>query len=94
MRSVLPPGPASLRALADRFEMDAVQFQRDESSLETTQSLDHSRAVATAFGIIGTPSLVVGRTLVVGNIDRDRLGSLIALEQEDAESPCGTYGLG
>lgn len=89
MRSVLPPGPASLRALSDRFGMNPFQFQRDESSPETTQDIDRSSAVAAAFGIIGTPSLLVGRTLVVGKIDRDRLEKLIAVEQSDSAPPCG-----
>ncbi|MDU9004136.1 DsbA family protein [Sedimentitalea todarodis] len=93
MRSVLPPGPASLRALADRFDIEPAQFQRDGSSRETTQAIDRSSAVAAAFGIIGTPALLVGRTLVVGKIARNRLEKLIAVEQTDADPPCGTSSL-
>lgn len=91
MRSVLPPGPAPLRALADRFGMDPVQFRHDESSSETTQNIDRSNAVAAVFGIMGTPSLLVGRTLVIGKIDRDRLESLIAVERDETERPCGNH---
>ena len=40
-------------------------------------------ALADRFGIIGTPALIVGRTLVIGRISRAHLGQLIALERKD-----------
>lgn len=89
MHRVLRPGPQALRDLARRFGMDPEQFLRDEASPETRERLAHSNAVAAGFGIIGTPSTLVGRTLVIGRIDRGRLERLIALEQQAGAMPCG-----
>ncbi|MEY8829600.1 DsbA family protein [Sedimentitalea sp. XS_ASV28] len=92
MRAVLRPGSQALRSLAERFDLDADRFLRDEAGPETRERLAHSDAVAKSFGIFGTPSMLVGRTLVIGQIDRDRFESLIAIEQELGMMPCGSPG--
>lgn len=81
MRGVLRPGDASLVRLATDFGMDPDRFLRDVTGPATENRLERSAAVAAVFGIIGTPSLLVGRTLVVGEITRDELLRLIELEQ-------------
>ncbi|MBK0327447.1 DsbA family protein [Rhodobacteraceae bacterium F11138] len=80
MHSVLRPGPHALRQLAAEFGMDPDRFLRDVASQATTDRLQRSAATAAVFGIVGTPSLLVGRTLVLGEISRETLLRLIDLE--------------
>ena len=47
----------------------------------TTQSLRQTSALASALGLIGTPALVVGRTVVQGDVTRRQLEKLIANER-------------
>ena len=56
-----------------------------------TGALARTRSLARLFAIPGTPAMVVGRTLLVGNVSGDRLNSLIEIEQADAASQanCG-----
>lgn len=84
MRSRLRPGPASLRSLAQRFELDPDQFLRDVQSDWVDSQIARSAAIAAVFGMIGTPAMVVGRTMVIGEITESRLRALIRLEQSEA----------
>jgi len=88
MRTVLRPGPHALSALARDFDMDSTRFLHDVTAPETAAKLELSKAIAAVFGIIGTPAILVGRSLVVGKIDRDRLAQLIALELETPFDNC------
>ena len=51
-----------------------------------TGQLDRSTAIAAVFGFIGTPSLVIGRTAVMGDVSKQSLLDLIGIEQEMANS--------
>ena len=56
---------------------------------ETQEQLARSASAFRAFGFVGTPGLVVGRTLVAGAISLRDLRALIELELgEDAPSAC------
>ncbi len=88
MQGVLRPGPAALRQLAEEFGLDPARLQRDADSPSTRDQLQRSAAIAAVFGIIGTPALLVGRTLVAGDIDRDDLLRLIDLERADPFPGC------
>ena len=46
--------------------------------------IGRSKALAARFGIIGTPALVVGRTLVIGQISAPRLSRLVEIERKEA----------
>jgi protein-disulfide isomerase len=49
-----------------------------------------TRGLARLFGFPGTPSMVVGRTVVTGALDEGRLLALIAREREEGPPPaCG-----
>lgn len=81
------------RLMAARFRVDAdyaLQLARDQGrDVEAIKSkigahehrLARSKAIADNFGIIGTPALVVGRTLVIGQISERRLRRLIEIER-------------
>lgn len=88
MQSVLRPGPAALRQLADQFGLDPDRLQDDASSPATETRLEQSAAIAAVFGIVGTPAILVGSTLVVGDISRDDLSRLIELERAAPFAAC------
>ncbi len=65
------PGPASKeKALAAAKDqgLDMGRLERDMASDEVTATLSEDMTLAGAIGIRGTPSYVIGKTLVVGAI--------------------------
>ena len=74
--------PGYARALAESAGIDAERLIADMASPGTTARIARSVALATLFGFIGTPALVVGRSVVEGAIPRDALEELIAIEAE------------
>ncbi len=83
MRSRFLPDENYLRALAGGMGLDASRLLRDMGASRIDDDLARTRALARRFALRGTPALVVGRTLVEGDISADRLGRLVALERED-----------
>jgi len=72
-----------LARLADDLGLDQSQFWADFDSVGTQQNLDRASVLFDRFRLIGTPGLVVGRTLVQGRITPTNLRQLIARERED-----------
>lgn len=89
MQRALPPGPAGARRLAEALGLDAERLARDAQGNTVTEGLAQTRAVAGVFGVPGTPTLIVGRTRVVGAMRTRDLETLIALERETPGNPCG-----
>jgi hypothetical protein len=81
------------RLMSARFRVDAdyaLQLARDQGRDREAirarfnshdRHIARTQALAEVFGIIGTPALVVGRTLVIGQISERRLAQLIAAER-------------
>lgn len=69
--------PAILE-LARRQGLDADRLARDMRAPEVEQALERTRALAEELGISGTPSFVVGDTLIPGAAPVARLAELIA----------------
>ena len=80
MRSRFQPGPAYLAAMAEGLSLDADRLIADAASDETTLVLAQSRGLAARFRLYATPSMVVGRTAVLGALDGATLDRLIAEE--------------
>ena len=59
-------------------------------SRDVELELENSAALSRVFAFVGTPALVIGRTVVQGQISDKMIGKIVALEREDgwAES-CG-----
>jgi protein-disulfide isomerase len=90
MRGGFVATPAFLTNLAARIGIDADRMISDMQSPGVAHDIAESTALARLFGFVGTPSLVVGRTVVVGQIDDATLRALIAREREDGPVPaCG-----
>jgi protein-disulfide isomerase len=83
-RTVFAPSEAYLRDLAEAADLDPDRFFQDMNSDATTQELMASAALSRRFGFPGTPGLVVGRTVVIGQIGQATLNALV-----DAESKIG-----
>ena len=57
----------------------------DMDSDVVSERLRITEAVARIFGFIGTPALVVGRTVIVGTVSENVIAALV--EQERREGP-------
>jgi protein-disulfide isomerase len=80
--SAFQPTPSFLRALADGIGLDADQLIAQMSSAAVQQELNRSTALARLFGIIGTPSMIIGRTVVHGRISESVLLKIIGNERQ------------
>jgi predicted DsbA family dithiol-disulfide isomerase len=87
MRGVFVATPAFLANLAGRLGIDAARMLADMDSAETARAIAETRALARLFGFPGTPALIVGRTVVVGEIDDATLRALIDRERADGPIP-------
>ena len=89
MRSGFIPSIGYMEYLAKDLGLDQPRLRRDMASDETTLALRRTSALARELGFLGTPSLVVGRTLVQGAITRAELESLIEIEAaSERPGPC------
>lgn len=84
-RTSFVPTPAYLRAFADETGLNTERFMAALNTQKTQDQLARSAGAFRAFGFVGTPGLVVGRTLVAGVISPRDLRKLI--EQELSEGP-------
>lgn len=90
IRTSFVPNPAYLRDFAREAGIDEATFMADVQSDKTNAQLATSAAVFRAFGFVGTPGLVIGRTIVSGVITKRELQALV--EQEiaaPAPAACG-----
>lgn len=83
------PNDAYLRRVAADAGIDAGRLLRDMASDAVADDLARTARVARAFGFYGTPALVVGRTAVLGSVDKRQLRRLIDAERAAPEPhPC------
>lgn len=73
MRTPLVAEDASVMRVAADVGLDPERLARDKASPEVQAELDRTRAVADLFGFVGTPGLVIGRTVMNGAIPLARL---------------------
>jgi protein-disulfide isomerase len=83
MRSSFLPTPAVLEDFARRTDLDFGRLLGDMASPAVAARIAETRGLARLFGFPGTPSMVVGRTVVTGALDEGRLLALIAREREE-----------
>ncbi|NKB28187.1 MAG: thioredoxin domain-containing protein [Rhodobacteraceae bacterium] len=74
---------ASVLKLARDNGLDVDQLRVDMNAPEIDEHIENSRALAAALGISGTPSFVVGNTLVPGAVPLEQLQQIIAQEREN-----------
>jgi protein-disulfide isomerase len=81
MNSRLIPTPALIDSIATDLGLDVEKLHTDMSAETTALALSQTATLAAALGLSGTPALVVGRTVVQGEITRRQLEKLIANER-------------
>lgn len=90
MRSRFVPTPGFLEVLARDIGIDPLRLRADMESDAVSERLRTTEAVARIFGFIGTPALVVGRTVVVGAVSDAVIGALVEQERRDGPPPVCT----
>jgi protein-disulfide isomerase len=88
MRSVFSPGAPYLARLADSIGIDAERLLREMDGAMVSEQLALTRSLAVRFGFFATPSMVIGRTAVVGSIGETELDRLIKEEAADPGGVC------
>jgi predicted DsbA family dithiol-disulfide isomerase len=68
--------------------LDPERFREDFGSPAILEQLAVARAMARRLGMAGTPSMIVGRTIVVGVLDARHLAALVALEADEGPASC------
>jgi len=81
--------PPWLQSLAEELGLDTALFMADMNAAETTALLQQAAQLHKLFGFVGTPALVVGRTVLQGAITETNLRQLIDLERTEATTACG-----
>ena len=76
--------PRFVDRIAQSLGLDVARFAADRDSPAADRALAVARALFARFGFIGTPGLVVGRTVVNGAIGPTNLTQLIRLETRDS----------
>ncbi len=89
MRTRFRPTPAFLGDIASELGIDLARFESDRADPALDGVFAANDSAARKLGFVGTPGLIVGRTIVEGAIDESRLQALIALEREEpADRTC------
>lgn len=84
--STFRPTPQFLIETATAIGLDPAKFVADMESQVVDSRLSRARNAAQTLGIYGTPAMVVGRTLVIGEISDRHLDELIELEGDTPAS--------
>ncbi len=87
MQSRLIPTMGQVEHLSRTFEIDQSRLMKDMFSTATNSALQRNSALASKLGLVGTPALVVGRTVVQGAVTQEQLERVIADEQS-SEPAC------
>ncbi len=80
MQSGFIPTSGYIEDLSGRLGINHAKLLDDMSSDETSAQLRRNHALASKLGLVGTPVLIVGRTIVEGAITQNQLEQLIAEE--------------
>ena len=84
MRTPLVANQSSILRVASDLGLDVEQLATDMASPEVQAELDQTRALADLFGFLGTPGLVIGRTVLNGAIP---LSVLLQIAKDEGTLP-------
>ena len=87
MRARFQLTPGHLDALADALGTNAARLGADIGGVAVEEAPLRSRAVARAFGFVGAPARVVGRTVVQGEIGEGTRRRPVDRERADGPVP-------
>lgn len=90
MKTSFRVNPAYLEAVSDSIGVDYEVMLRDIASADVARELRENAALVQVFSFIGTPAIVIGRTVIQGEISDRTLERLVELERKDGPSKdCG-----
>ncbi len=93
MGSSFIPTTGYIEAMAADLGLDFSRLRRDMKSSETTLAINGTSYLAKNLRFLGTPAMVIGRTIVQGAISKAQLEALAKLEIDSASTaPCETVG--
>ena len=78
MRASLVADQRSVLAVAAGIGLDTGKQLQDMNSPQVQSELDRTRALADVFGVVGTPGLVVGHTVIEGAVPVSLLRRVVA----------------
>ncbi|WP_051487892.1 DsbA family protein [Roseivivax marinus] len=78
--------PGYLEALSESIDVSYPQLMADMDSEEVLQEIRTSTALAEIFGFVGTPALVIGKTVVQGQTSTSTLEDIVNLERTEGWS--------
>ena len=87
MRGRFIATPKYLEILARDIGVDGDRLLADMESDAVSERLLTTETVARIFGFIGTPALVVGRTVIVGTVSENVIAALVEQERRDGPLP-------
>ena len=90
LRSPFQPTPEYLDAVSAELGLDRDRLAADMASEAVSDRIARSLALRDLFGFAGTPAIVVGRTVIEGDVDERTLARLIDLEREAGPPPVCT----
>lgn len=80
---------AYVASVAGTLGLDPERLLRDMDAAETGEALARTRAAARVLGLIGTPGLVIGRTVISGAVPAETLTQVLDDEAASATGVCG-----
>ncbi|MCK8463089.1 DsbA family protein [Aliiroseovarius sp. S1339] len=83
MKSPFVATPEYLQALAQDIGIDHRRLVADMQGAAVVRELENSAALAKVFGFIGTPALVIGRTVIQGQVDEATILRIAEMEIEE-----------
>jgi protein-disulfide isomerase len=90
MRTPFAAGPEYISLLSDVLGVDEDRLIADMSSEAVAEELENSAALSRVFAFVGTPALVIGRTVIQGQVSDKMIDRIIALEREEGwAASCG-----
>lgn len=90
MRSAFAATPEFLALLSKDIGVDEDTLVADMASKDVEQELQDSAALSRLFGLVGTPALVIGRTIIQGQVNDRTIDKIIKLERDEGWSTqCG-----
>ena len=81
MNSRLIPTATYIEEIAVALGLNQSELLTDMNSAATTLAIQHTSGLASALGLLGTPALVVGRSIVQGEITQSQLERLVENER-------------
>ncbi len=87
LRSPFQPTPEYLHAVAADLGLDRDLLLADMSGDAVSERIARGLALRDVFGFPGTPAIVVGRTVIEGDVDERTLARLIEAEREAGPPP-------